>query len=183
MATMIDLQGAFRGKQPCPKGEIWLSDSDVIIVPKGRILETDDFINLLFTRGLYGVFPVQPNITFAKTDDDLNGSYISSHISFSCRKIGSALRRMNSSTSIPSMVGGRRTRFCLPFIKTVVNSRRRRLFSAFSAGVSLRLSFFILSHPFRGGKHPRRCKKSLRGKWKAVTTMSGLAERTVGLKL
>ena len=66
LATMVDLQGALRGKQPCPRGEIWLSDSDVIIVPKGRILETDDFINLVFTRGLYGVFPVQPSITFAK---------------------------------------------------------------------------------------------------------------------
>ena len=66
MATMIDLQGALRGKRPCPKGEIWLSDSDVIIVPKGRILEADDFINLVFTRGLYGVFPVEPTITFAK---------------------------------------------------------------------------------------------------------------------
>ena len=66
LATMIDLQGALRGKQPCPKGEIWLSDSDVIIVPKGRILETDDFINLVFTRGLYGVFPLESQITFAK---------------------------------------------------------------------------------------------------------------------
>jgi len=66
MATMVDLQGALRGKQPCPKGEIWLSDSDVIIVPKGRILEADDFINLVFTRGLYGVFPMQSGITFAK---------------------------------------------------------------------------------------------------------------------
>ncbi len=66
MATMIDLEGALRGKRPCPKGEIWLSDSDVIIVPKGRILETDDFINLVFTRGLYGVFPLQPTLTFAK---------------------------------------------------------------------------------------------------------------------
>jgi polysaccharide biosynthesis/export protein len=66
MATMVDLQGALRGKQPCPKGEIWLSDSDVIIVPKSRILETDDFINMVFTRGLYGVFPLQSQITFAK---------------------------------------------------------------------------------------------------------------------
>ncbi len=66
LATMIDLQGALRGKQPCPKGEIWLSDSDVIIVPKGRILEADDFINLVFTRGLYGVFPLQPSITWTK---------------------------------------------------------------------------------------------------------------------
>ncbi len=66
MATMVDLQGALRGKRPCPKGEIWLDDSDVIIVPKGRILEADDFINLVFTRGLYGVFPLQANLTFAK---------------------------------------------------------------------------------------------------------------------
>ena len=68
MATMIDLQGALRGKQPCPKGEIWLSDSDVIVVPKGRILEADDFINLVFTHGLYGVFPLQTTITFAKLE-------------------------------------------------------------------------------------------------------------------
>jgi polysaccharide export outer membrane protein len=66
MATMINLEGALRGKRPAPQGEIWLSDSDVIIVPKSRILETDDFINLVFTRGLYGVFPLQPNITWAK---------------------------------------------------------------------------------------------------------------------
>ena len=66
MATMIDLQGALRGKDPCPKGEIWLSDSDVIIVPKSRILEADDFINLVFTKGLYGVFPMTSQITFAK---------------------------------------------------------------------------------------------------------------------
>jgi hypothetical protein len=38
----------------------------VIIVPKSRILETDDFINLVFTRGLYGVIPLQMNLTFAK---------------------------------------------------------------------------------------------------------------------
>jgi polysaccharide export outer membrane protein len=66
MATMLDLQGALRGTRPCPKGEIWLSDSDVIVVPKSRILEADDFINLVFTRGLYGVFPLQPSLTFTK---------------------------------------------------------------------------------------------------------------------
>ena len=71
MATMVDLQGALRGKRPCPKGEIWLSDSDVIIVPKGRILEADDFINLVFTRGLYGVFPLNRRTYLRQADDDL----------------------------------------------------------------------------------------------------------------
>ena len=58
LATMVDLDAALHGKQPCPPGELWLSDSDVVIVPKSAILVADDFINLVFTRGIYGVFPV-----------------------------------------------------------------------------------------------------------------------------
>ena len=44
LATMVDLDGALHGKQPCPPGELWLSDSDVVIVPKSAILVADDFI-------------------------------------------------------------------------------------------------------------------------------------------
>jgi polysaccharide biosynthesis/export protein len=66
LATMIDLEGALLGRTPCPRGEIWLDDSDVIIVPKGRILQADDFINLVFTRGIYGVFPLFINANFSK---------------------------------------------------------------------------------------------------------------------
>ena len=58
MATMVDLHAALHGNQPCPPGELWLSDSDVIIVPKSPILAADDFIDLVFTRGIYGVFPL-----------------------------------------------------------------------------------------------------------------------------
>lgn len=66
MATMLNLGAALFGKQPCPPGEIWLSDSDVIIVPKGPILAADDFIELVFTRGIYGVFPLGATINFSK---------------------------------------------------------------------------------------------------------------------
>ena len=66
MATMIDLEAALFGRTPCPKGEIWIDDSDVIIVPKGPILQADDFINLVFTRGIYGVFPLFVNLDFTK---------------------------------------------------------------------------------------------------------------------
>ncbi len=66
LATMIDLQGALLGHQPTPPGEIWIDDSDVIIVPKGKILVADDFIELVFTRGIYGVFPVISNLNFSK---------------------------------------------------------------------------------------------------------------------
>jgi polysaccharide export outer membrane protein len=66
MATMLDLDAALNGNQPCPAGEIWLSDSDVVIVPKSPILAADDFIDLVFTRGIYGVFPLSAQINFAK---------------------------------------------------------------------------------------------------------------------
>jgi len=66
MAAMLDLDAALHGKQPCPAGEIWLSDSDVIVVPKSRILVADDFIDLVFTRGIYGVFPLTSVINFSK---------------------------------------------------------------------------------------------------------------------
>lgn len=66
LATMVDLHAALHGRQPCPPGEIWLDDSDVVILPKSRILVTDDFIELVFTRGIYGVFPLSSQISFAK---------------------------------------------------------------------------------------------------------------------
>ena len=66
LATMISLEGVLFGNQPCPKGEIWIDDSDVIIVPKSKILVADDFINLVFTRGIYGVFPMNATLNFQK---------------------------------------------------------------------------------------------------------------------
>jgi len=66
MATMVNIQAPLYGNQPCPSGEIWLSDSDVVIVPKGKILIADEFIELVFTRGIYGVFPLSATINFSK---------------------------------------------------------------------------------------------------------------------
>ncbi|MCA9119175.1 MAG: polysaccharide biosynthesis/export family protein [Planctomycetaceae bacterium] len=67
MATKLDLRGALLGKRPCPADEIWLRDADIVIVPKSPILLMDDFINLTFTRGLYGVVPFQGmSINFSK---------------------------------------------------------------------------------------------------------------------
>jgi polysaccharide export outer membrane protein len=58
VATRLRLHDAFFGKTSCPDGEIWLRDSDIVIVPKSRIQWTGDLIELFFTRGLYGVPPV-----------------------------------------------------------------------------------------------------------------------------
>ncbi|MBL9089582.1 MAG: polysaccharide biosynthesis/export family protein [Planctomycetaceae bacterium] len=65
MATMLDLRGALYGKMPCPADELWVNDSDIIIVPKSPILVLDDFINLVFTRGLYGVAPFNVGTSFS----------------------------------------------------------------------------------------------------------------------
>ncbi len=66
LATMINLEAALFGHQATPPGEIWIDDSDVVIVPKSPILVTNDFINLVFTRGIYGVFPMYTTLTFTK---------------------------------------------------------------------------------------------------------------------
>ncbi|TWU00725.1 Polysaccharide biosynthesis/export protein [Botrimarina colliarenosi] len=59
MATMIDLRGALYGKRPVPADEIWLNDSDIVLVPKTPIDVADDFIEQVFTRGVYAAVPVE----------------------------------------------------------------------------------------------------------------------------
>ncbi|MGB6045072.1 MAG: polysaccharide biosynthesis/export family protein [Pirellulales bacterium] len=66
MATKLDIQGALQGRRPCPADEIWLRDSDLVIVPQNHLLKTDNFIELVFTRGIYGVFPLRFTANFAK---------------------------------------------------------------------------------------------------------------------
>jgi polysaccharide biosynthesis/export protein len=57
MATQVTVSKALFGHAPCPADEIWLRDSDVVVVPKRAILIADDAISLTFTRGLYGLVP------------------------------------------------------------------------------------------------------------------------------
>lgn len=64
MATMLDLRGALYGKKPCPADEIWLNDTDLIVVPKSPVLVFDDMINLVFTRGVYGVLPFSTSVSY-----------------------------------------------------------------------------------------------------------------------
>lgn len=64
IATMLDLRAALLGHSPCPAAEIWVSDADLIIVPKSKLLRTDNFIDLVFTRGFYGVIPFQGNVSY-----------------------------------------------------------------------------------------------------------------------
>lgn len=67
LATKLDLWDALYGRKPCPAGEIWVNDSDIVVVPKQKILEADEWIELIFTRGIYGVIPLQGiSINFSK---------------------------------------------------------------------------------------------------------------------
>ncbi len=66
MATKVNVRSSLIFKKPCPSGEIWLRDSDIVLVPKSPILCADDVINLVFTRGIYGVFPMSASLNFAK---------------------------------------------------------------------------------------------------------------------
>jgi len=57
MAIKLDLAGGLFGKRPIPSDEIWLRDSDIILVPKRPIQRLADAIELYFSRTLYGIFP------------------------------------------------------------------------------------------------------------------------------
>lgn len=59
IATKLDIRGAVYGTRPTPADEIFLRDSDIVLVPKSSIKRTDDLIELIMTNGVYRVFPVQ----------------------------------------------------------------------------------------------------------------------------
>jgi polysaccharide export outer membrane protein len=40
-----------------PADEIWLRDSDIVVVPKSSLQRADEIIDMVFTRGIYGVMP------------------------------------------------------------------------------------------------------------------------------
>ena len=61
VSTMLDLQGAVYGKRPTPSDEIWLQDGDVVIVPDKPIQRLDNWLELVFTNGIYRAFPVNFN--------------------------------------------------------------------------------------------------------------------------
>ncbi len=57
LATMLDLNGALYARRPAPADEIWVNDSDIIIVPKTPIRVANEFIAQFFSQGMYAMFP------------------------------------------------------------------------------------------------------------------------------
>ena len=59
VSTMLDLRGGQLGKRPNPSDEIWLRDSDLIIVPPKPIKLFGNAVQQVFTDGLYRIVPFQ----------------------------------------------------------------------------------------------------------------------------
>jgi polysaccharide export outer membrane protein len=64
LATRLDIRGGLYGERPAPSDEIWLRDSDIVVVPKAPIRRLDDLIELYLTRGAYAAFPIFFNYQF-----------------------------------------------------------------------------------------------------------------------
>ncbi len=65
LAAMFDIRGALYGKVPCPADEVWINDSDVVVVPKAPIRVFDDYVKLIFTQGLWSVLPFTQTVSFS----------------------------------------------------------------------------------------------------------------------
>jgi polysaccharide export outer membrane protein len=59
ISTLLDLRGGHIGKRPNPSDEIWLRDSDLLIVPPRPVKVFNNAAQLIFTDGLYRVIPFQ----------------------------------------------------------------------------------------------------------------------------
>jgi polysaccharide biosynthesis/export protein len=57
MATMLDVRGALYGRRPVPADNIWINDSDIVLVPKTPIQQLDEVIEQYITRGVYSAVP------------------------------------------------------------------------------------------------------------------------------
>jgi len=63
VTTVVDLRGAILGRDPTPTDNIWLRDSDTVIVPQSGIKSMNNFVRQVFTEGIYGVFPFSYSIS------------------------------------------------------------------------------------------------------------------------
>lgn len=64
VATRLDLSGPLYGRRPHPSDDIWLRDSDIVLIPKSPILRLSEQANLYFTFTLYSILPQQGNFVF-----------------------------------------------------------------------------------------------------------------------
>lgn len=71
-AVLLNIEGVLYGERAIPRDEIWLRDSDIVIVPKNAVRVIDDAIQLAMTDGLYSIFPFLANGVFFDLNRNLN---------------------------------------------------------------------------------------------------------------
>lgn len=64
MATRVNVYPGLYNTPELDPCDVWLRDTDLVIVPKLKIQVWDDWIEMVFTRGIYGVVPFN-GITFS----------------------------------------------------------------------------------------------------------------------
>ncbi len=67
MALRLNLRRGLNGLDPLLNEEIWLRDSDVVLIPKRPIVHVADAIELYFTRTLYALFPSELGVFDAQS--------------------------------------------------------------------------------------------------------------------
>jgi polysaccharide export outer membrane protein len=66
MATRVNVRPALYNARDLQADDIWLRDSDIVIVPKLPIQVCDDYIEMVFTKGIYGIIPVNFTVGYFK---------------------------------------------------------------------------------------------------------------------
>lgn len=56
-ATRLDLSGAIHGRRPFPADDIYLRDSDIVLLPRKPIQRISEAVNLYLTQTLYAAVP------------------------------------------------------------------------------------------------------------------------------
>lgn len=59
VATRLDLAAAMFGRRPQPADEIWLRDSDIVLIPKKPIQRLSEAVNQYLATTIYAIFPQQ----------------------------------------------------------------------------------------------------------------------------
>ncbi|MEM8678767.1 MAG: polysaccharide biosynthesis/export family protein [Planctomycetota bacterium] len=71
IATKIDLRGALYGMRPSPADEIWLRDSDIVLIPKSPLRVVTDALDLVLGDGIGNIAPVISSIIDAENLQNL----------------------------------------------------------------------------------------------------------------
>ena len=76
MGAKVNIKSTLYGKDRSAGADLWLRDSDIVLVPKSKMLCMDEMIELVFTRGIYGVVPFSTSINFFENLSTVGGAAI-----------------------------------------------------------------------------------------------------------